>query len=56
MSSGSRQAPVTASPARGDADDALRAARVRRTAWVLALLAAACYVGFIVWNAIRGPV
>jgi hypothetical protein len=39
----------------GDGDEAQRAARVRRTAWALALLAVACYLGFIVWTALRGP-
>ena len=37
------------------AEDAVRAARVRRNAWLLALLAAAFYVGFIAWNVLRAP-
>jgi hypothetical protein len=37
------------------AEDALRAAKVRRNAWLLALLAAAFYVGFIAWNVLRAP-
>jgi hypothetical protein len=56
MSSRSRQPAVTASEGLSGADEALRAARVRRSAWVLGLLAVAFYVGFIVWSAIRGPV
>jgi uncharacterized membrane protein (DUF485 family) len=47
--------PATASASRDAADDALRAARVRRTAWVLGLLALAFYVGFMVLTAIEGP-
>jgi hypothetical protein len=56
MSTRSRQPTVTASADRSGTDEALRAARVRRSAWVLGLLALAFYVGFIVWSAIRGPV
>ena len=37
---------------REEIDEATRA-RVRRSAWALALLAAAFYVGFILWNAFR---
>jgi hypothetical protein len=37
---------------RDELDEATRA-KVRRSAWLLALLAAAFYVGFIVWNALR---
>jgi hypothetical protein len=33
-------------------DEATRA-RVRRSAWLLALLAVTFYVGFIIWNAVR---
>jgi hypothetical protein len=40
---------------RDNAEDAVRAAKVRRNAWLLALLAAAFYVGFIAWNVLRGP-
>jgi len=36
-------------------EDRARAARVRRSAWLLALLAAAFYVGFIAWNVLRAP-
>jgi hypothetical protein len=69
MSERSRQ--VTGAAARGNGDagkdargsamhgaiaeDAARAAKVRRSAWLLALLAAAFYVGFIVWNVLRAP-
>ena len=38
----------------GAVPDAVRA-KVRRSAWVLALLAAAFYVGFIAWNVLRAP-
>jgi hypothetical protein len=55
MSTGARQPAVTPGKDRGDADEALRAARVRRSAWALAILAIAFYVGFIVWRALRGP-
>jgi hypothetical protein len=40
---------------RGVVEDGARAAKIRRSAWLLALLAAAFYVGFIAWNALRGP-
>ena len=40
---------------RGEGPDAARAAKVRRNAWFLALLAAAFYVGFIAWNVLRAP-
>ena len=39
----------------GAVADAARAAKVRRNAWLLALLAAAFYVGFIAWNVLRAP-
>jgi hypothetical protein len=55
MSTGASRNPVTADASRGAEDDALRAARVRRTAWVLGLLALAFYVGFMVLTAIEGP-
>jgi len=34
---------------------AARAAKVRRSAWLLGLLAAAFYVGFIAWNVLHAP-
>ena len=37
-------------------DEAARAARVRRSAWVLALLAGGFYIGFIAWNVLRGSI
>jgi hypothetical protein len=40
---------------RAVAEDVVRAAKVRRSAWALALLAAAFYVGFIAWNVLRAP-
>jgi hypothetical protein len=39
----------------GVAEDAERAVRIKRNAWLLALLAAAFYVGFIAWNLLRAP-
>jgi hypothetical protein len=42
-------------PSRADGVDAARATRVRRNAWLLALLAVAFYVGFIAWNVLRAP-
>jgi len=36
-------------------EDAARAAKVRRSAWLLALLAVAFYLGFIAWNVLRAP-
>ena len=55
MSTGTPRNPVAANESRSAADDALRAARARRTAWVLGLLALAFYVGFMVLTAIEGP-
>jgi len=40
---------------RGAGEDAERAARIRRSAWLLALVAVAFYVGFIAWNVLRAP-
>jgi hypothetical protein len=39
----------------GDREDAARAARVRRSAWLLAGLAAFFYLGYIAWNFLRAP-
>jgi uncharacterized membrane protein (DUF485 family) len=55
MSTGTPRNPVAANENRGAAGDALRAARVRRTAWALGLLALAFYVGFMILTAIEGP-
>jgi hypothetical protein len=44
-----------AAQSRGDGEDGVRAAKVRRSAWLLALLAAAFYIGFIAWNLLRAP-
>jgi hypothetical protein len=52
MSERSRQAPGAAP--RGGGEDAARAAKVRRSAWLLAGLALFFYVGFIVWTFIKG--
>ena len=38
---------------RGDGDDAARAARVRRNAWLLAGCAVFVYLGYIAWMAVR---
>ncbi len=55
MSTGAPRNPATAGVSRDAADDALRAARVRRMAWLLGMLALAFYVGFMVLTAIEGP-
>jgi hypothetical protein len=55
MSRGTPRNPVAANESRDAADDALRAARARRTAWALGLLALVFYVGFMVLTAIGGP-
>jgi hypothetical protein len=47
-----RQAAGTAR--RGDAEDAARAARVRRSAWLLGGLALVFYFGYMAWMFIRG--
>ena len=51
MNTPTRQASGAA--ARGDGEDAARAARVRRSAWLFAGLAAFFYVGFIAWNLLK---
>ena len=55
MSTGASRNPVPAGASRGAEDDARRAARVRRTAWLLGSLALAFYVGFMILTAIEGP-
>ena len=55
MSTGAPRNPTPADTSRDAADDMPRAARVRRTAWVLGVLALAFYVGFMVLTAIEGP-
>jgi uncharacterized membrane protein (DUF485 family) len=55
MSTAAPRHPTPADVSRGAADDLLRNARVRRTAWVLGLLALAFYVGFMILTAIEGP-
>jgi hypothetical protein len=55
MSTGAPRNPATADVRRDAPGDALRAARVRRSAWLLGLLAIAFYVGFMVLTAIEGP-
>ena len=39
---------------RGDPDDAARAARARRNAWLLGGVAALVYLGYIAWMFVRG--
>ena len=48
-----RARPITGAADRGDGEDAARAAKLRRSAWRLAALAAFFYVGFIVWTMFR---
>jgi len=55
MSTGTPRNPANADPSRDAEDGALRAARVRRNAWVLGLLALAFYVGFMIYIATEGP-
>lgn len=51
MSDRARQAAGAAQ--RGDGEDAARAAKVRRSAWLLGGLAVFFYVGYIAWMLIR---
>jgi hypothetical protein len=37
----------------GDAEDAARAARMRRTAWLLAAFAVVFYLGYMAWMYLR---
>ena len=37
------------------AEDAVRAAKVRRSAWLLAALAVSVYLGYIAWMFVHGP-
>jgi len=55
MSTGTPRNPANANLRRDAEDDALRAARARRNAWVLGLLALAFYVGFMIYTAVQGP-
>ena len=55
MSTGVSRNRVAADASRDAADDSLRAARARRAAWLLGLLALAFYVGFMIFIAIGGP-
>jgi hypothetical protein len=52
MTQTKRQAPGAAP--RGDGDDAARAARARRNAWLLGGLALAFYLGYMVLVFVRG--
>ena len=47
-----RSAQASGAAARGDAD-AARAAKVRRSAWLLAGLAAFFYLGYIAWMILK---
>jgi hypothetical protein len=50
-----RPRQATGAAARGDgADDAARAAKVRRSAWLLGGLALVFYFGYMAWMFIRG--
>ena len=53
MSERSSQFSATTVASRGDGEDVARAAKVRRSAWLLASLALAFYLGFIAWNLLR---
>jgi hypothetical protein len=50
----SKRAPYAPGAApRGDGEDAARAAKVRRNAWLLAGLAVLFYVGYMAWMVVR---
>jgi hypothetical protein len=53
MSERRPEAPGTAAHERGDGEDAARAAKARRSAWVLGVLAVFFYLGYIAWNLFR---
>jgi hypothetical protein len=55
VSTGTPRNSTNADASHNAAEDALRAARVRRNGWVLGLLALTFYVGFMVYIAIEGP-
>lgn len=40
---------------RGDGDEGMRAARARRSAWLLAGFAVFVYLGYIAWMFFRAP-
>ena len=40
---------------RGTDEDAVRAAKLRRSGWLLGLLAIGFYVGFLLWNLLLKP-
>ena len=40
---------------RGTEEDAVRAAKLRRSGWLLGLLAVGFYLGFIAWNLLVRP-
>ena len=48
-----RTLKVTGAAGRGDGEDAARAAKVRRSAWLLGGLAIFFYVGYMMWIFIR---
>lgn len=53
MSQRTSHTSATTVTSRGDGEEAARATRVRRSAWLLAALALAFYLGFIAWNLLR---
>ena len=51
----SDRASKSAGAAQRGAEEAARAARLRRNAWLLAAVAIVVYLGYIAWMAIRAP-
>jgi hypothetical protein len=50
-----READVAVHEPRRTGEEAARAANLRRSGWLLGLLALGFYVGFIVWNLLLRP-
>jgi hypothetical protein len=48
-----RTSQATGAAARGDGEDAVRAAKARRNAWLLGGVAVFFYVGYMAWIFIR---
>ena len=48
-----RALKATGAASRGDGEDAVRAAKIRRNAWLLGGLAVFFYVGYMVWIFVR---
>jgi len=55
MSKGAPRNHATADAHRAAEDAASRVVRARRMAWSLGLVVIACYLGFIVFGLIQGP-